>query len=188
MALEIQQSINQILSSAGTMASIYGHAKAPERAQQKRVKGLHKEQENLTREKDIGEADFEKQADEIQAMKHLTQEEKNKYIDELTEGYEKSNLYAQKRLAEIDKELYSLDPKYRQQQNEEAVEKGRTKTMEEIKKRYAERMKELAAREQVMNPIAEAQVNRIKHAISPEGQRQSTADSMTEKIKRGGNL
>ena len=188
MALELQQSINQLLGSAQFVGSVYGHAKAPERAQKKKVAGLYKEQEKLTKEKEMGEADFEKQADEIQAMKHLTQEEKNKYIDELTKGYEKSNLYAQKRLSQIDKQLYQLDPKYRQQQDTEAVEKGRTETMKDIQKRYAERMQEQAAREQVMNPVAEEQIGRIKHAISPEGQRQSTADSMTEKIKRGGNL
>lgn len=188
MALEIQQSINQILSSTSVLAGLYGHAKAPERAQQKKIKGLYEEQENLTREQELGEADFDKQADEIWGMKHLTKEEKYQYSSELADAYEKSYKYAEKRLADIDTELYSLDPKYRQQQDAEAVEKGRTKAMEEIQKRYAERMKELAARDQVMNPTATAQVNRIKHAISPEGQRQSTADSMTEKIKRGGNL
>lgn len=188
MALEIQQSINQMFSSIGVLGSLYGHSKAPERAQDKKIKGLYEEQAQLTKEKELGEDDFEKQADEIQAMKHLTQEEKNKYIDELTKSYDESNLYAQKRLSQIDKELYSLDPKYRQQKDAESVEKGRTEAMKEIQKRYAERMKELAARDQVMNPTATAQVNRIKHAISPEGQRKSTADSMTEKIKRGGNL
>lgn len=188
MALEIQQSINQILGGLQFVGAVYGHSKAPERAQQKKIAGLHEEQETLTKEKEMGEADFEKQADEIQAMKHLTQEEKNKYIDELTKSYEKSNLYAQKRLSQIDKQLYNLDPKYRQQKDAETVEKGRTKAMKEVKKRYAERMQEQAARFQVMNPVAEEQISRIKHAISPEGQRQSTSDSMTEKIKRGGNL
>lgn len=188
MALEIQQSINQILSSVSMLAGIYGHSKAPERAQKKKIKGLYEEQENLTREQEAGIADFEKQADEIEAMKHLTQTEKNEYIDKLAKAYDKSDLYAQKRLSRIDKQLYHLDPEYRQQQNTEQVEIGRTKAMEEIKKRYAERIKELAAREQVMNPVAEEQIARIQHAISPEGQRQSTAESMTEKIKRGGNL
>ena len=33
MALELQQSINQLLSSAQFVGSVYGHAKASERAQ-----------------------------------------------------------------------------------------------------------------------------------------------------------
>jgi type I site-specific restriction-modification system R (restriction) subunit len=188
MALEIQQSINQILGGLQFAGSVYGHSKAPERAQQKKVAGLHEEQAQLTKEQEAGVADYEKQIAEIDAMKHLTTEEKNEYAAQLADSYEKSYQYAQKRLSQIDKQLYSLDPKYRQQKDAEAVEKGRTEAMKEIQKRYAERMKEQAAREQVMNPVAEEQIGRIKHAISPEGQRQSTADSMTEKIKRGGNL
>ena len=188
MALELQQSINQLLGSAQFVGSVYGHAKAPERAQKKKVAGLYKEQEDLTKEQEAGVADYEKQIAEIDAMKHLTTKEKNEYAAQLADSYEKSYQYAKKRLSQIDKQLYDLDPEYRQQQDAEAVEKGRTEAMKDIQKRYAERMKEQAAREQVMNPVAEEQVNRIKHAISPEGQRQSTADSMTEKIKRGGNL
>lgn len=47
MALEIQQSINQILGSTAVAAGLYGHMKAPERAQNKQIKGLYKERENL---------------------------------------------------------------------------------------------------------------------------------------------
>lgn len=188
MALELQQSINQILGGLQFVGAVYGHSKAPERAQEKKIAGLYNEQAQIEKEQEAGKAEYNKQADEIWGMKHLTDEEKFKYADELADTYDKSYKYAQKRLSQIDKQLYQLDPKYRQQQDAKAVEKGRTEAMKDIQKRYAERMKEQAAREQVMNPVAEEQIGRIKHAISPEGQRQSTADSMTEKIKRGGNL
>lgn len=121
-------------------------------------------------------------------MKHLTDEEKAVMGEEMAEGYRRSEEYYKKRMTEIDETLYELDPKYRAKHTQQQVEKGRTEAMKEVKKRYAQRLQEMAAREQIMNPVAEAQIGRIKHAITPEAQRQSVSDSMTEKIKRGGNL
>lgn len=60
MALEIQQSINQMLSSAGTMAGIYKAIKAPEEAEKRKAQEHAKQQETAKTEAIAAAADTRK--------------------------------------------------------------------------------------------------------------------------------
>lgn len=139
MALEIQQSINQMLSSAGTMAGIYKAITEPERVRQKRIKEAkatsEKVQSALVLDEDL--KGLAESADTESLFAH-----KAEY---------KSALDLMKKHGELTDEFI---PDYAQTQAK--IEKGLAYTEQELKSRlqadFAAKQSEAKIRDMILNP------------------------------------
>lgn len=153
MALEIQQSINQMLSSAGTMAGIYKAIKAPEEAEKRKVEEHKKQQETAKTEAIAAAADTRKkfylESDYEDLITDLNKEELGTQREELKQRYQLLDKMGKRYEGFIPNYAETMNQVYSNLQTVEHQLQTRLKADQAAKQAEAQR------REMILNPTKE---------------------------------